>query len=134
MLKVNVRSSNLTSVLVGVGSTQPRRKVSRQVIHQHNSNLSPEIHTNGPRLLTKGIHTLKSFLSPFVVESSALMLRGVHLVCLDDGGVTDALTALPCFLKFKPIQAGDIRHFLSPPYLSGILIHKKKKNSLDSKQ
>ena len=55
------------------------------------------------------------------------MLRGVHLVCLDDGDVTDALTALPCFLKLKPIQARDIRHFLSPPYLSGILIHEKKK-------
>jgi hypothetical protein len=47
-------------------------------------------------------------------------------VCLEDGGVTDALTALPYFLKFKPIQARDITHFLSRPYLSGILIYKKK--------
>jgi hypothetical protein len=65
------------------------------------------------------------------------MLRGVHLVCLDDGGVTDALTALPRFLKFKPIQPRDIRHFLSTAYLSGILIHeeeRKKKRYVDSKQ
>jgi hypothetical protein len=54
-------------------------------------------------------------------------------VWLEDGGLTDALTALPCFLKFKPIQARDIRHFLSRSYLSGILIHEKKP-SLDSKQ
>ena len=54
MFKVNVLSSHLTSVHVGVGSTQPRRKAWRQVIHQDNSNLSPEIYTSGPRLLTKG--------------------------------------------------------------------------------
>jgi hypothetical protein len=60
------------------------------------------------------------------------MLRGVHLVCLDDRGVTDALTALPCFLKFEPIQARDIRHFLSRPYLSGILNYEKK-TFMDSK-
>jgi len=65
MLKVNVSSSHLTSVHVGVGSTQPRRKASRQVIHQDNSNHSPEIYTNGPRLLTKGDPYLKEFSLSF---------------------------------------------------------------------
>ena len=112
---------------VGVASTQPRRKTSRQVIHQDNNKLSPEIYTNGPRLLTKGDPYLKEFSLSFCSRKQCIDVPRVHLVCVDDGGVADALTALPCFLKFKPIQARDIRHFLSPPYLSGILIHDKKK-------
>jgi len=65
MLKVDVPSNHLTSVHVGVGSTQSRLKASRQVIHQDNSNLSLEIYTNGPRLLTKGDPYLKEFSLSF---------------------------------------------------------------------
>ena len=65
MLKINVSSCHPTPVHVGFGSMQPRTKASRQVIHQDNSNHSPGIYTNGPRLLTKGDPYLKEFSHSF---------------------------------------------------------------------